>query len=117
MDIEVWIFMAFPAIAYKMVFAAIRKHYEIFYPPPGFYRPAMRAVKRIFDDNFTVDQIVAALDEAKQRRRWPTGTSFWRRVHDILLVHRREHEPGGDKPLVDSGPTPIASLLQGLTKS
>lgn len=85
--------MSYKKEHYQQVFQAISERYSIEYPPYGFYPAAMSLVKRMFDDDLTIQNIVAALPEAQEKRKWPVGTGFLKRLHQVALKNRREYNP------------------------
>jgi hypothetical protein len=77
---------------YNTVIGAIQQEFGIKNTDlPGHIWIAWRvAIKRMFDDGLLIKEIVAAIPEAAEKRRWPDGTSFMRRLHDVALKNRRE---------------------------
>lgn len=49
-----------------------------------------RKIKAMFDDGFLIVEILGAFKPACERGKWPAGTPFFQRVHDVLLARRRE---------------------------
>jgi hypothetical protein len=48
-----------------------------------------KQVKDMFDGGILIKEILEAIDEASEKKKWPLDTSFWHRVKDVVLVHRR----------------------------
>lgn len=66
------------------------------------------AIMRMFDDSLTIKEILAAFDEACEKKKWPGDVKFWKRVHDVALKNRREARPTME---VDKGFEDISSVL------
>lgn len=76
---------------------------------PGQWLYNRTEIKQMFLEEFLIVDILGAFDEACQKNRWPIGTPFFRRVHDVLLVHRREAKP---VIKIDGGLQSIGALIK-----
>lgn len=71
-------------------------------------------MKRIFVDGFTAENIFSVYDEAMRKSRWPMRTPFFRRIHDLLLLQRKQRE---QTPTMNRGLEGIKELLRAVPKS
>lgn len=67
------------------------------------------AIKRMFLEGLTIQEIISAMPEARHRKKWPTSARVWRRIEDVALKNRREHPP---VLKVNRGAESLASLLK-----
>lgn len=75
---------------------------------PGQWIFNRTEIKAMFFAGFLIVDILGVFDEACAKGRWPAGTPFFRRVHDCLLLHRREAKP---TMKIDSGFSSLKNLL------
>lgn len=84
--------MSYPAACYNQIFEEVKRRF-------GMTNASLTndewigwrvQVKKMFDNNVSVAEILGALDEAAEKRHWPGGTAFWHRVYDVVLKNRRE---------------------------
>ena len=82
----------YKGIYYDEIFAEVYKKFKI--SPVSIPRSQWVAwhsqVKKMFDKGILIKEIISALDEAAEKGKWPIGTGFWKRVEDIVLLHRKE---------------------------
>jgi len=68
-------------------------------------QPAVRsAIHKMFLDDFTINEITGKFEPAFDKKKWPQGTGFWKRVHQLLLEERRHawvSKEDGTKSLKD----------------
>lgn len=76
---------------------------------PGQWLFNRTEIKQMFLEEFLIADILGVFDEACQKNRWPAGTPFFRRVHDCLLLHRREAK---QTVKIDSGLQSIGALIR-----
>lgn len=99
---------------YNRIFRAMREQCgEEWYTSirPNQWNIWRRQIKeRLFDQNFLIVDIIAALDEALGKKRWPIGTAFIHRIEDVCWVNRRHHVPVVH---VNRGMLGLGSLLGG----
>ena len=65
--------------------------------------------ERLFDQNFLIADVIASLDEALGKKKWPSRTAFIHRIEDICWLHRRYATP---VVKIDTGMQGISSLLR-----
>lgn len=62
------------------------------------------AIKRLFLQDILIQEIIDAIPQASKKLEWPTNTSFFHRVEDIVYLNRRKKE---QVVKVDTGLTKI----------
>lgn len=86
--------MRYKAIWYDEIFQAVYEKFKI--SPVTIPRSQWVAwhaqVKRLFEAGILIKEILNALDEAAKKNHWPIGTGFWKRVEDIVYLHRKEEK-------------------------
>jgi len=99
---------------YIQIFEAMRKAFgddwymDVEWPIWGVvWRKQIKEM--FFDQNISIQEMIAGLDEAAGKRAWPNGTSFFRRLEDVCLKNRREARPVTE---IDRGPQLIGNLLK-----
>lgn len=60
------------------------------------------AIKRLFDQNILIDEIISAIPQASKKMDWPTNTAFFHRIEDIVYLNRKKQ--------------PQVKINEGLTK-
>jgi hypothetical protein len=65
-------------------------------------------LKRMFDLEISIAEILSAIDEATDKKKWPGGTAFWHRVCDVVLKNRHEARP---TVKTDDGPSSMHDIL------
>lgn len=50
------------------------------------------AIKRLFLQGILIQEIIDAIPGASKRLDWPTNTSFFHRIEDIVYLNRRKKE-------------------------
>lgn len=91
--------MSYRAAHYNAVFEAMRRQFgEQWYGsvPPMWWNVWRKQIREwFFDEDILIGEMIAGLDEAAGKRRWPAGTSFFRRLHDVVLKNRIERKRRG----------------------
>lgn len=86
--------MSYDPAHYNAVFEAMKQRFGTTWY--GSVRPIQwniwrRRIKEdFFDQNILIREMIAGLDEAAGKDQWPRGTSFFRRLHDVVLKNRIE---------------------------
>src|SRR5690349_11021030 len=87
--------MSYAPAHYNAVFDAMRKEFGeswfqgIDWPKWGvIWRSQIK--RMFFDEDILIREMIAGLDEAAGKRRWPIGTGFFHRLQDVCLKNRRE---------------------------
>ena len=50
------------------------------------------AIKRLFDQNILIDEIISAIPQASKKMDWPSNTAFFHRIEDIVYLNRKHTE-------------------------
>lgn len=50
------------------------------------------AIKRLFDQNILIDEIISAIPQASKKMYWPTNTAFFHRIEDVVYLNRKKRE-------------------------
>lgn len=66
------------------------------------------AIKRLFDQNILISEIVSAIPGASKKMDWPSNTAFFHRIEDIVYLNRKHKE---QVVKVDTGLTGLRDLL------
>lgn len=84
--------MSYAAVHYKQVLDAVVSRFSMDEDRvPDWQWLAWRsAIKRLFDQDLLISEILGAIDEAAEKRKWPDAVGFWKRVEDVCLKNRRE---------------------------
>lgn len=90
--------MSYSPEHYNAVFEAMRRVFgEEWYASVDWQRWGViwraRIKRDFFDEGILIREMVAGLEEAAGKGRWPLGTSFFARLHDVCLKNRREQRP------------------------
>lgn len=101
----------YKAAYYDEIFREVYKRFgiEIKDAPRHIWVAWHTQVKRMFDKGILIKEIVAAIPEAGEKRKWPIDTGFWKRVEDIVYLHRKEEKK---TVKVDTGMTSLKDLLK-----
>lgn len=86
---------SYPQEAYTRILKYLQQKFKIdTYSLPGHVWIAWRkSIKKLFEQNFTVDEVLGAVEEACNKKLWPSNTAFWHRVEDVCLKNRHEVRP------------------------
>jgi hypothetical protein len=99
---------------YNAVFEAMRRRFgEDWYQSvdPKQWNIWRKQIKDwFFLEGILIAEMVAGLDEAAGKGRWPIGTSFFQRLHDVVLVTRRDQQRRSNVQ-INRGPESLTSLL------
>ena len=106
--------MTFPRKYYDLLWREIEKKTKIRYVDQPLHVQIfwMALVKAIWMDGFTIRDILSAMPDAADKKRWPSKTKFFRRVHDTLLLRRRE-----SNSYVSEGLQSLSAILAKKMKS
>ena len=96
---------------YNQVLKIVQDRYQIQSSdlPPNIWIAWRVQIKKMFDEGILISEINNAIPEAENKKQWPLDTSFWHRVHDVVLKNRYERRP---VVKVDKGTESIADLLR-----
>lgn len=77
----------------------------------GQWMGILNEITSIFDDGILITEALDAFDEASyEKRKWPTGTLFFKRVHQAALKNKREHS--ATKSITNDGVKSIGELMK-----
>lgn len=95
---------------YNVVLDAIIKQFGINQATvPDWQWTAWRvSIKRLFDNGYLIKEIVGAIEQAGEKRKWPIDRKLFTRIEDVILLRRREIEP---ITKIDTGPQSLRNLL------
>lgn len=93
---------------YIQVLDAVTKEYKLRSLPDWQWIAWRVSIKRLFDQGISIREILAAIPEAGEKRKWPGDAKFWKRVEDIVYLHRKNTER---IVTVDSGMSGLRDLL------
>jgi hypothetical protein len=79
---------------YNEVLNAIVKEFHLDVPKiPGVQWVAWRvAIKRLFDQDILIREIIEAIPQASKKMDWPQNTAFFHRIEDIVYLNRKRKE-------------------------
>lgn len=66
------------------------------------------AIKRLFLQGILIDEIISAIPQASKKMDWPSNTSFFHRIEDIVYLNRKHTEP---VVKLDTGMVGLSGLL------
>src|SRR5262245_10984861 len=92
--------MSYRAEHYNAVFEEMKSRFgQPWYDSidwPMWGRIWRKQIKNLFfDQGILIREMVAGLDEAAEKRKWPTGTAFFVRLRDVCLKNRLERQRHG----------------------
>lgn len=100
--------MGYKSEYFNTVIQSIEKKYGA--PAPRWLQAPWRVqIAKLFDDGILISEIIAALDEAMDAKKWPMNTGLMKRVKDIVYLHRKEEKK---TVKVDSGMQSLKDLLK-----
>ena len=67
------------------------------------------AIKRLFDQNILISEIISAIPEAGKKMQWPQNVTFWKRIEDVVYLNRKHREK---TVKVNTGMTGLSDLLK-----
>lgn len=100
--------MSYPTSCYNQVLNHLTERFNLKDVAPGQWIIWRHHIKTLFDQDILIKEILAAVDEAAEKGKWPQGTGFFSRVRDIVLVHRKQTER---VVTVDRGFTSLGEIL------
>ena len=98
--------MGYKSVYFNDIIHAIEKKFGST-APRWLQAPWRVQIAKMFDDEISIKEIIAALDEAMDKKKWPMNTGLMKRVKDIVYLHRKETK----SVKVDSGMQSLKDLL------
>ena len=106
---------SYPQIAYNTVLKEIQHRFGIDNHdlPPAQWRAWRKRIKELFEECFTVNEIIFSLDEACEKKHWPSNVAFWHRVRDVC----RKNKLQSQTVRIDRGAESLGGILDRVMKS
>lgn len=105
--------MAYHPAHYNQIFEEMRKRFgDTWYQSiaPVWWNIWRRQIKELFfDQDILIKEMIAGLDEAAEKRKWPAGTVFFQRLQMVCLKNRREARPTME---INRGMQPLSELIK-----